>query len=124
MMIMLHEQIKEQIKDAMRAREAVRLSVLRGVLAAFTNELVATGKTPQEMLPDDAALAVVRRLAKQRKDSIDQFEKGGRPDLAEKEREELTHLEKFLPQMMSKEEIRKVAETKKIELASSDTIKK
>lgn len=120
---MLHEKIKEEIKNAMRAREAVRLDVLRGVLAAFTNELVATGKTPQDMLDDEKALTVVRRLAKQRKDSIEQFEKGGRADLAEKERGELTHLEAFLPQMMSKDEIRKIAEAKKIELGITDKSK-
>lgn len=120
---MLHEKIKEEIKNAMRARDAVRLDVLRGVLAAFTNELVATGKMPQDMLPDEAALAVIKRLAKQRKDSIEQFEKGGRQDLADKERGELTHLEAFLPQMMSKEEIRKIAEAKKVELGITDRSK-
>lgn len=120
---MLHEQIKEEIKKAMKAREAVRLEVLRGVLAAFINELVATGKTPQDTINDDAALTVIRRLAKQRKDSIEQFEKGGRKDLADKEREELTHLEKFLPQMMSKEEIQKIAEAKKTELGIEDKAK-
>jgi len=120
---MIHSQIKEGIKKAMRAKESVRLEVLRGVLAAFINELVATGKTPQETLGDDAALTVIKRLAKQRKDSILQFENGNRQDLADKEREELIHLEKFLPEMMSKDEIRKIVEAKKVELGIEDRAK-
>jgi len=120
---MLQNKIKEEVKEAMRAKEPVRLEVLRGVLAAFTNELVATGKTPQDVIDDDSALTVIKRLAKQRKDSIEQFEKGGRKDLADKEREELTYLEKFLPEMMSKEEIQKIAEAKKAELNIEDKAK-
>lgn len=117
---MLHLEIKEKIKDAMRAREALRLEVLRGLLTAFVNELVATRHTPQEILPDDAALAVVKRLVKQRKDSMEQFEKGGRPELAAKEAAELKILEEFLPQMMSREEILVIAKAKKAELGITD----
>ncbi len=120
---MLYKQIKEEIIEAMKAREAVRLEVLRGVLAAFINELVATGKTPQDILDDEASLTVIKRLAKQRKDSIEQFEKGERKDLADKEREELTHLEKFLPKMMDREDIQKIAEVKKAELNIEDKAK-
>lgn len=117
---MLHLDIKEKIKDAMRARETLRLEVLRSLLTAFVNELVATRHTPQEILPDDAALAVVKRLVKQRKDSMDQFEKGGRPELAAKEAAELVILEEFLPQMMSRDEIRTIATAKKAELGITD----
>jgi len=120
---MLHEQIKEEIKEAMKAREAIRLEVLRSILAAFTNELVATGKTPQDIIDDDTALTVIKRLAKQRKDSIEQFKKGGRSDLSDKELEELTHLEKFLPETMSKEEIKKIAQAKKSEFKIEDKAK-
>jgi uncharacterized protein YqeY len=80
---MLHEQIKEKIKEAMKAKDTVALNVYRGLVTAFTNELVATGHTPQEMLSDEGALAVITRTAKQRKDAIEQFEKGGRQDLAD-----------------------------------------
>ncbi len=107
----------------MKAKETVLLNVLRGILAAFTNELTATGKTPRDTIDDDTALTVIKRLAKQRKDSIEQFEKGDRQDLADKEREELTHLEKFLPEMMSREDIQKVAEAKKAELNIEDKAK-
>lgn len=120
---MLHDTIKEEIKKAMLAKDTVRLETMRSVSAAFTNELVAKKRTPQEKLADDDALAVIKRLAKQRKDSIEQFEKGGRQDLADKEKQELGILEAFLPAMMSKEEIRKVAEAKKAELGIADKSK-
>ncbi len=61
---MIHEQIRDEIKEAMRARETVRLNVLRGILTAITNELLASGKTPQDMIDDDSALTVINRLAK------------------------------------------------------------
>lgn len=120
---MLHQQIKDEIKKAMMAKEALRLETMRGLSAAFTNELVATKRTPQEMLTDEEALKVIKRAANQRKDSIEQFEKGGRPELAEKEKAELAIIETFLPQMMSKDEIRKIAEAKKTELGATDKSK-
>ncbi|MFA5831611.1 MAG: GatB/YqeY domain-containing protein [Candidatus Paceibacterota bacterium] len=119
----IQQQIRDEIKKAMFAKEALRLETMRGLLAAFTNELVATKRTPQEPLPDEDALKVIKRAANQRKDSIDQFEKGGRKELADKERAELAIIETFLPKMMSKDEIRKVAEAKKAELGVADKSK-
>ena len=119
----IQQQIRDEIKKAMLAKEALRLEVMRGLLAAFTNELVATKRTPQEPLPDEDALKVIKRAANQRKDSIEQFEKGNRKDLAEKERAELAIIETFLPKMMGKDEIRKVAEAKKAELGVTDKSK-
>ncbi len=119
-----HEKIKEEIKAAMMAKDQVKLLVLRGMSAAFTNELVAKGRKPQELLTDEESLAVVSRLAKQRKDSIEQFTKGGRADLAESEQAELAVLEVYLPKMMSKEEIVKIAESKKAELGITDASQK
>lgn len=116
----LHTDLKSSLKDALRAKDEVRLRTIRGVLTAFTNELVATNRKPQEELPDDESLAVIRRLAKQRKDSIEQFEKGGRADLADNERAELTVLQAYLPQMLSQDDIRPVAEAKKAELGVTD----
>ena len=109
---MIHQTIKGQIKEAMINKDAFKLTVLRGVLAAFMNEIVAK-KTNDEFLGDEEALAIIRRLVKQRKDSIEQFTKGGRPELAENEEKELKVLETYLPQMMSKEEVMKVVEEKK-----------
>lgn len=114
---MLHEKIKTEMKQAMLAKETVRLGVIRGLLSAFTNELVSQKKKPDEMLDDESALAVIRREAKKRKDSISQFETGDRSDLAESEKEELKFIEIYLPQLMGRDKIKKLAEDRKAELA-------
>ncbi len=101
----LQTTIKDQVKDAMRAKDAVRLDVLRGMLSAFTNDLVAKGRKPQEELTDEEALAVITRLSKQRKDSIDQFQKGGREDLVAEESAQLAIIETYLPTQMTREEV-------------------
>ena len=115
---MLHQQIKDEIKEAMKAKDAVKLSVVRGLSSAFTNELVTKGKKPDEMLSDDEALAVIKRASKQRKDSIEQFTAGGRADLAESEMTELKIIESYLPAQMSREEIEKIAQAKIAELSA------
>lgn len=119
----LHIQIKEELKTAMKARDAVRLRTVRSMLTAFTNELVATGKTPQDTLDDVGVLGVIKRLAKQRKESIVQFDAAGRTELSEPEKEELVVLESYLPSMMSREEIRPVVEKKIAELGTVDKSK-
>lgn len=117
---MLHLDIKEKIKDAMRAHDELRKEVLRGILTAFVNELVATRHTPQETLSDEGAILVLKRLVKQRKDSAEQFTAGGRPELAEKEMKELAIIEEFLPKLMSRDEIRVIALAKQRELGVTD----
>jgi uncharacterized protein YqeY len=112
--------IREEIKKAMLARNTVRLNALRNLSAAFTNELVATMRKPQDELSDEEAITVVKRLAKQRKDSIEQFQNAGRNDLVEEEKSELAVLETYLPQTMRKGDIKKVAEAKKAELNVTD----
>ncbi|MEM9336800.1 MAG: GatB/YqeY domain-containing protein [Patescibacteria group bacterium] len=119
----LHIEIKNSLKDAMKAKEEVKLRVIRNILTAVTNELVATGKTPQDELDDEATLGVIKRLAKQRKESIVQYEAADRPELAAPEKEELAVLEDYLPQMMSVEEIKPIAEAKKAELGVDDKSK-
>lgn len=121
---MLHEQIKNSIKEAMKARDQVKLEVLRGLVTAFTNELVATKRTPQDMLTDEEALAVITRASKQRKDSIDQFTKGGRMDLVEGEQAQLAVIEEYLPKLMDKSEVEKIVEAKYAELEIKDPTKK
>jgi len=121
---MLHEQIKSGIKEAMMAKDAVRLETLRSMSAAFTNELVAKGKKPNEILDDNDVLAVITRLAKQRKDSIEQFKKGNREDLVVVEEAQLKILETYLPKMMDKAEVEKIAKAKKAELGIIDVGKK
>jgi len=119
----LHTDIKDSLKEAMKAKEPVRLQVIRSLMTAFMNELVATSRTPQDELTDEEALAVIKRAAKQRKESITQYEAAGRTDLVEPERAELTILESYLPQLMSPEEIKPVVAAKKAELGINDKSK-
>lgn len=119
----LHTDIKGQLKEAMKAKDEVRLRTVRSMLTAFTNELVATGKTPQDELDDAGVLSVIKRLSKQRKESILQFEAAGRQDLADPEKAELAVLESYLPQMMSQEEIEPIAKAKLEEIGATDKSK-
>ncbi len=121
---MLHEQIKSKIKDAMMAKDTILLETLRAMVSAFMNESVAKGKKPQDMLSDDEALAVITRLSKQRKDSIEQFRKGNREDLVVVEEAQLKILETYLPKMMDKAEVEKIVRAKKEELGITDATKK
>lgn len=101
----MQEQIKAAIKPAMIAKDTVRLGTLRMLLAAFTNELVTQGRPPTDPLSDEDCMKVIKRLAKQRKDSIEQFVSGGREDLAIDEKAELAIIEELLPAQMTEEEI-------------------
>ena len=117
---MLHQTIKNDVKEALRAKDTLRLEVLRGLNALCLNEIIASGVTT-EFLPDDKVLALIKRSAKQRKDSIEQFEKGGRSDLVEKEKAELAILTTFLPTLMSREEIKLIARQRVDALKTSGT---
>ena len=101
----MQEKIKAEIKPAMIAKDAVRLGTLRMIMAAFTNELVTQGHPPTDPLSDEDCMKVIKRLGKQRKDSIEQFIAGGRPELAEDEKVELAIIESFLPAQMTEAEI-------------------
>ena len=116
----LHETLKAGIPDAMRARDEVRLRTLRSLVTAMTNEVVAKKRKPDEFLTDEEAIAVVKRAANQRKDSIEQFTAGGREELAVPEREELAVLESFLPEQMSREELEVIARAKMAELGVTE----
>jgi len=117
---MTQAELKEMMKDAMRAKDSVKLGVVRGLMAAMTNEAVQRGKGPDGVLTEEEALTVITRAAKQRKDSIEQFEKGGRPELAEGEKAELAIIMTMLPAQMSKEEIETAAKAKAAELGVTD----
>jgi len=95
------EQIEKDLRGAMKAREELRLSVLRMAKAALMNKKVELGKA----LEDAEALAVLRTLIKQRHDSVEQFRKGKRDDLADKEEAEIKIIERYLPAGASEEEI-------------------
>ena len=107
----LQKRIDEDLKDAMRAKDAARLSVLRLLKAALKNATIEKVGAAGE-LNDADAIAGIRKQLKQRQDSIESFEKGGRTELAEKEKAEISVLNHYLPQAMSAEELQKtVADT-------------
>ncbi len=108
----MYEQLRSDLKDAMKAGDDIRKTTLRGLLSACTQELTATGRTPQDTLSEDEVLSVIRREVKRRKDAAEQFRAGGRPELAQSEEAELTILETYLPQMMSREEIEPIVKAK------------
>jgi uncharacterized protein YqeY len=101
------DQITADLKDAMRARDQVRLDTLRSVLSAFTYKRVEAGHD----LADDEQLAVVQKLVKQRTDSITEFAKAGRTELVDKETLEREILQKYLPAQKSADDIREVVRT-------------
>jgi uncharacterized protein YqeY len=100
----LQERLDSDLKEAMRARDATKLSVLRMLKSALNYAAIAKSGTEAE-LSDAEAAQVVRKQVKQRQDSIESFEKGGRAELAAKEKEELSILNAYLPQAMSADEL-------------------
>jgi uncharacterized protein len=100
----LQERLDSDLKEAMRARDATKLSVLRMLKSALNYAAIAKSGTEAE-LSDAEAAQVVRKQVKQRQDSIESFEKGGRAELAAKEQEELSILNAYLPQAMSADEL-------------------
>ena len=103
----LSQQIDSDLKEAMRAKDTTKLSVLRMLKSALKYAAIAKSGAEAE-LNDAEAAQVIRKQAKQREDSIESFEKGGRAELAQKEKEELSILNGYLPQPMKAEEISKV----------------
>ena len=103
----LSERIDSDLKEAMRAKDATRTSVLRMVKAALKNAAIAKSGAGAQ-LSDAETAQVIRKQVKQRQDSIESFAKGGRAELAAKEKEELSILQSYLPQAMSADEISKI----------------
>src|SRR5258708_4338249 len=103
----LFERVDSDLKDAMRAKDAIKLGVLRLLKSALKYGAIEKSGADAELNDADAA-QVIRKQAKQRQDSIESFEKGGRPELAEKEKVELTILNSYLPKQMDPEELAKI----------------
>jgi uncharacterized protein YqeY len=97
----LVEQIDKDLPGAMKAQEALKLSVLRMMKAALKNKQIELGKP----LEDTDAVTVLRTLVKQRHDSVEQFRKGGRDELADKEEAEIKIIEGYLPAAASEEDM-------------------
>jgi uncharacterized protein YqeY len=97
----LQEQVQESLKDAMRRQDAIRRSALRMLIAALKNAEIEARKP----LDDAAAIAVLQKQAKQRRESIAEFEKANRQDLVAQEQGELAVLEEFLPEQATDEDL-------------------
>jgi uncharacterized protein YqeY len=113
--VSLRERITEDMTAAMRAKDAARLSTLRMVKAAMMNREIERGG----QLSDDELTKLLQSLLKQRRDSVEQYEKGNRPELAAKERAEIVVIEEYLPQSASREEIERAVEEAVAETGAS-----
>ena len=96
------DQLQEELKIAMKAGEKAKMMGLRNIIGKIKAAQIDKGET----LTNEESLKILKTAAKQLKESIDQYQKGGRDDLAEKEAFELTLLEKYLPEQLSEEHIR------------------
>ena len=103
----LQERVDSDLKDAMRAKDAAKLGVLRMLKSALKYSAIEKSG-PEAQLDDAEAAQVIRKQVKQRQDSIESFEKGGRPELAAKEKDELAILHAYLPQGMNAQELAKI----------------
>jgi len=99
----IFDDVSQGMKEALKAKDATRLAALRSIRAAFLNELKKDNSTE---LSDEACIPLLRRLEKQRKESIEAFESGGRPDRAEVEKAELAVIESFLPSLADEDTTR------------------
>lgn len=105
----LFDRVSEDIKDAMRAKDKIRLEALRGMKKEFIEAKTAKGASDE--LSDETAIQILQKMAKQRRDSADIYTEQNRPDLAEKEQAELVVIEAYLPKQLSQEELdAKIAE--------------
>src|SRR5205814_6086919 len=114
----LFQRVDSDLKEAMRAKETIRLSVLRMLKSALKYGAIEKSGADAE-LNDADAVQVIRKQAKQRQDSIASFEKGGRPELAEKEKVELAILNAYLPQQLSAQELTRIVRETIAEVGAS-----
>ncbi len=115
----IQDKIISDIKEAMKAKDQDKLRVLRSLKAKLMEKEISERKGGEAKLTDEQAVEVLMKAAKQRKESIDQFEDGGREDLAENEKKELKIIEAYLPEMMSEDEVRDVVKQKIEQLGAS-----
>jgi uncharacterized protein YqeY len=99
----LRDRINDEVKTAMKAHDRLRLSTLRLVNAAIQNADIEAETSRKKALGDDELLALMQKMIKQRQESVDIYEKGGRKELADKERGEIEIIKGFLPQQMSED---------------------
>ena len=114
--IKLEERIESEFKAALKARDTIKVSTLRMLKADINNTKFDKN---EKALSDDEIVKIIQRQVKQHKDSIEQFTKGKREDLVEKEKKELAILVAYMPEQCSPEELKKIAEETVKELGAS-----
>lgn len=112
----LKDQIMADLKQAMKDKDQDRLRVLRSLKSKLLEREISERKEGEATLSDEQTIEVLMKAAKQRKESIEQFEQGGRDDLVQSEKNELEIINSYLPEMLSEEEVRDIARTKIEEL--------
>jgi len=115
----IKEKIVNDMKTAMKEKNTLTLQVLRSLKSKLMEKEISERKDGDATLTDEQTIEVLMKAAKQRKESIEQFESGGRDDLAEKEKKELEIIDSYLPQMMDDGEIREVVKEKIKQLDAS-----
>lgn len=116
---MLRDRIKQAQISAMKAGEKDRLAAVRLILAKVKDRDIELRTTTNDLPDDDLVIDVLQKMAKQRRESIQMYEEGGRTELAEKERQELSVIDEFLPQQMSEEETQAAIAQVKEELGAT-----
>ena len=105
---MIRETLSNAQKDAMRAKDAARLSTVRLILAAIKDKDIANRGLAKEQASDDEILQLLAKMIKQREESVKMYTDGDRPELAQKEREEITVIQGFMPEQLSEEKVREI----------------
>jgi uncharacterized protein YqeY len=105
----LYNQINEDLKSAMKAKDELALSVLRMLISSIKNKKIELKK--QEDLSDDEIIAVLKSEVKKRRDSIESYQAGGRDDLVQKEQAEIDFIQKYLPEEMSEEQVVEIVQS-------------
>ncbi|MGC9384341.1 MAG: GatB/YqeY domain-containing protein [Kosmotogaceae bacterium] len=105
----LYEELQNELKKSLKSRDSLRANTIRSVIAAVKNHLASSEEAKNEGATDEIVQKLVLKEIKNRKESIEQYEKADRKDLAEKEQKEMEILKEFMPEMLSEDEIRKLA---------------
>lgn len=116
----IKDQIMADLKQAMKDKDQDRLRVLRSLKAKLLEREISERKGGEGEISDEQTIEVLLKAAKQRKESIEQFEKGDRNDLAKSEKDELEIINSYLPEMLSEDEVRDIAREKIEELGAED----
>lgn len=116
----IKDQIMADLKQAMKNKEQDKLRVLRSIKSKLLEREISERKGGEGEISDEQTIEVLMKAAKQRKESIEQFEKGDRNDLADAEKEELEIINSYLPEMLSEEEVRDITKEKIEELGAED----